>query len=67
MLFVFISISPLDEVATVCPFLMRESMEKGGNSTLARQVRVAPSSLVAAWLSPSKSIIKPRQKVISLC
>ena len=67
MLFVFVSISPLNEVATVCPFLIREIMEKGGNSMLARQVRVAPSSLVVARVSSSKSIIKPRQKVISLC
>ena len=52
--FVFISSSPLDEVATVCPFLMRESKEKGGKSMLARQVRVAPLSLLVACLSASK-------------
>ena len=54
----FVSISPLDEVATVCPFLMREIMEKGGNSMLARQVRVAPSSLVVAFLLVSRSNVK---------
>ena len=58
-LFVLISSSPLDEVATVCPFLMRESMEKGGNSMLAPQVRVAPLSLVAAMPSVSKMKVRP--------
>ena len=42
----FVSSCPLDEVATVCPFLIRESIEKEGNSMLVRQVRVAPLSLV---------------------
>ena len=42
----------------VCPFLMREIMEKGGNSMLARQVRVAPSSLVVAFLLVSRSNVK---------
>ena len=55
----FVSSSPLDEVATVCPFLMRESMKKGGNSMLARQVRVAPLSLVTALLSASKLKVRP--------
>ena len=43
---------------TICPFLMREIMEKGGNSMLARQVRVAPSSLIVAFLLVSRSNVK---------
>ena len=42
----------------ICLFLMRERMEKGGNSMLARQVRVAPSSLVVAFLLVSRSNVK---------
>ena len=34
----------------VCPFLMREIMEKGGNPMLAPQVRVAPLSVVVPFL-----------------
>ena len=60
-LFVSICSSSFDVVATVCPFLMRESMEKGGTWMLARQVRVAPWSLVAARLSASKLNVKPNK------
>ena len=50
----FICSFPCDEVATVRWFLMRESLENGGNPMLARQVRVAPSSLVVVFLSVLK-------------
>ena len=52
--------SPLVEVATVCPFLMNESVEKGGNWMLALQVRVAPLFLVAACLSESRLNVKSK-------
>ena len=42
----------------VCPFLMREIMEKGGNSMPAWQVSVVPSSLVVAFLLASRSNVK---------
>jgi hypothetical protein len=42
----------------VRPFLMKEIMEKGGNPMLARQVRVAPLSMVVAFLLVSKSNVK---------
>ena len=42
----------------VCPFLMREIMEKGGNSMVASQVRVAPSSLVVTSLLASRSNVE---------
>ena len=42
----------------VCPFLMKEIMEKGGNSMLAPQVRVAPSSLVVMSLLASRSNVE---------
>ena len=58
---VSISSEPLeDEEDKICPFLMRESMEKGGNSMLARQVSLAPSFLVVTFLSASRSNIKPK-------
>ena len=40
------------------PFLMREIMEKGGNSMPALQVRVAPMSVVVAFLLVSSSNVK---------
>ena len=48
---------PLVDEDTIRPFFIRESMEKGGNSMLARQLSVAPSSLVAASLLVSRSNI----------
>ena len=60
----FVSSCPLDEVATVCPFFMRESMEKGGKLMLARQIRVAPSSLVAAFLSMSRWKLKSTMAIL---
>ena len=60
--------SPLVEVATVCPFLMNESIEKGGNWIFALQVRMAPLFLVAACLSESRLNVRSkstRTKVIA--
>jgi hypothetical protein len=43
----------------VRPFLMKDREVKEGNSMDARQVRVAPLSLVVTFLLVSRSNIKP--------
>ena len=48
---------------TTSPLFMRESMENGGKSMLARHIRVAPSVTVVAFLSPSKTNIRPNGKL----
>ena len=60
-LFMFIDSDPLMDEDTVSPLFMRESMEKGGKPMLARQIRVAPSVTVVAFLSLSKTSIRPKQ------
>ena len=63
-LLVSICSEPLVDEDNACPFLMRESMEKGGNSMLAWQVRVAPSSLVVAFLLASRSNAKSEMQLL---
>ena len=57
---------PLVDEDTIRPFFISESMEKGGNSMLARQVIVAPSSLVAAFLLVSSSNINSKMQLLVL-
>ena len=53
--------SPLVEVATISPFLMKEIVEMGGNLMLALQVSVAPSLPPTASLSDVK--LRDRSKM----